>query len=53
MSSKGLCQPCWSGNQTQNLMQLAHNRGPYFDHWRKQMAASVGGILLDDSQKAS
>jgi hypothetical protein len=30
------------------LTQLRHHKGPYFDHWRRQMAASVGGVLLDD-----
>jgi len=35
-----------------NTIQLNAHRGPMFDHWRKQMAASVGGVLLDD-QKAS
>lgn len=31
-----------------NNDQLAAHAGPFFDHWRRQMAASVGGVLLDD-----
>lgn len=31
-------------------VQLAAHRGPYFEHWRRQMAASVGGVLVDDLQ---
>jgi hypothetical protein len=32
----------------ENGVQLAHHRGPYFDHWRRRMAASVGGAIIDD-----
>jgi hypothetical protein len=29
-------------------MQIREHRGPWFRHWRQQMARSVGGVLLDD-----
>ena len=29
-------------------MQLHTHDGPWFDHWRRAMAASVGGVLIDD-----
>lgn len=48
MSARGRCQPCWTANQVDNIRQLANHRGPYFKHWRQAMAASVGGVLLDD-----
>jgi hypothetical protein len=32
----------------ENILGIASHRGPYFKHWRQQMAASVGGVLLDD-----
>ena len=28
--------------------QINAHSGPFFLHWRRQMAASVGGRLLDD-----
>ena len=30
-----------------NAEQMRTHRGPYFQGWRKQTAASVGGVLLD------
>ena len=30
------------------VTQLRNHSGPHFDHWRKQMAACVGGVLLDE-----
>lgn len=27
---------------------MHYHRGPYFLHWRRAMAASVGGVLVDD-----
>lgn len=52
MSARGLCRECFSSNQTENIFQLSRHHGPYFDHWRRQMAASVGGALLDDQRSA-
>ena len=31
-----------------NVAQMMDRRGPNFDKWRRSMAASVGGVLLDD-----
>jgi hypothetical protein len=31
-----------------NIEQINAHSGPFFRHWRRQMAASVGGVLLDD-----
>lgn len=30
---------------------MHYHRGPYFDHWRRRMAASVGAVLVDDVLK--
>lgn len=48
LSKRGKCIDCaeWLMEQSQRGIN-AHN-GPYFLHWRRQMAASVGGRLLDD-----
>lgn len=27
---------------------LHYHRGPWFEHWRRQMALSVGALLVDD-----
>jgi hypothetical protein len=27
---------------------MHYHTGPYFKHWRRAMAASVGGVLVDD-----
>ncbi len=48
MSARGLCQDCWELNETENLTDLVHHSGPWFLHWRRRMAAAVGGVLLDD-----
>jgi hypothetical protein len=48
MSARGRCQACWEENERANLYQLAEHRGPYFEHWRRRSAASVGGVLIDE-----
>lgn len=52
ISGTGLCRKHSEERKNANNVQLNEHRGPYFDRWRRAMAASVGGILLDD-QKAS
>jgi hypothetical protein len=32
-------------------VQLAGHDGPVFDHWRVQIAASVGAVILDESRR--
>jgi hypothetical protein len=27
---------------------MHYHRGPYFERWRRAMAACVGGVLLED-----
>jgi hypothetical protein len=35
-----------------NSAQINAHDGPFFQHWRRQMAASVGGLLVDDLMRA-
>jgi hypothetical protein len=35
-----------------NVIGLSEHRGPEFLRWRRQVAASVGGVLLDDLPNA-
>jgi hypothetical protein len=48
MSARGKCQPCALQRQADNISQIHAHSGPFFRHWRRQMAASVGGVLLDE-----
>jgi hypothetical protein len=32
----------------ENAFALHRHAGPWFDHWRRQSAAAVGGVLLDE-----
>jgi hypothetical protein len=48
ISWRGKCRPCGLQRERDAIIQLAHHNGPMFDHWRARMAASVGGVLLDD-----
>lgn len=42
------CPECGESNLAENVHGLASHSGPAFDRWRRAMAASVGGVLLDD-----
>jgi hypothetical protein len=48
LSLTGLCPDCSESIQADALKQISEHRGPYFKLWRQRMAASVGGVLLDD-----
>lgn len=50
LSRTGLCLECGREKQRQALTQISEHRGPWFTYWRQRMAASVGGVLLDDVQ---
>lgn len=39
------CPSCGETAQLDNRRQLMAHQGPYFDHWRRQLAASVGATL--------
>jgi hypothetical protein len=48
LSKRGKCQECAHAVQRQAILEIRAHNGPYFKHWRQQMARSVGGVLLDD-----
>jgi len=48
LSHTRLCRPCWERREEENYDALTTRSGPYFHHWRTRIAASVGGVLLDD-----
>ena len=48
LSWTGLCGACGPAVFEQHNDQLHTHSGPWFTHWRRAMAASVGGVLLDD-----
>ncbi len=50
---RGYCIACGIARQHAEIDQLRAHSGPHFNHWRKQMAASVGGVLLDEREQAS
>jgi hypothetical protein len=52
LSKRGKCPGCGVWLIEENIRQLADHRGPFFAHWRRQVAASVGGVLLDDAPSA-
>ena len=43
----GNCMGCAMTRYQENQDQLASHSGPFFDHWRRRVAASVGVQLLD------
>ena len=48
LSNNRLCASCGGTRFGQNLVSMKTMSGPFAHHWRRQMAASVGGILLDE-----
>jgi hypothetical protein len=48
ITGTGLCVECALTLKNANAEQLRAHAGPYFDHWRRRVAASVGAALLDD-----
>lgn len=51
MSWAGLCSECAERRFHENADDLYYHRGPNFRKWRRGMAASVGGLLIDDVLK--
>lgn len=48
LTKRGNHSTCSAAIADAEIKQLRNHTGPHFEHWRRQMAASVGGILLDD-----
>lgn len=47
-SARGKCPACGLGHCVDNAIQLHEHDGPWFEHWRRKVAASVGAVLLDE-----
>ena len=43
-----LCYPCAKARVIENNDGISTHTGPAFTRWRRAMAASVGGVLVDD-----
>jgi hypothetical protein len=50
ISWTGKCARCAIAIASDNVLSLIEHKGPRFNAWRRGMAASVGGRLLDDVQ---
>ncbi len=48
ISQTGKCGDCARALLVSNIDQMRERSGPNFVRWRRAMAASVGGVLLDD-----
>lgn len=48
MSHTRLCPKCGPEVLAENVLQLVAHDGPRFKDWRRGVAASVGGVLIDD-----
>jgi hypothetical protein len=48
MSWTGQCPTCGTRALAENIIGLTNHSGPAFNRWRRAMAASVGGVLLDE-----
>lgn len=45
---RGYCIVCGTERHETEVREMHAHAGPYFEHWRRQMAASVGASLLDE-----
>lgn len=48
ISWRGFCESCYHERVEENVEGLHTHSGAPFLRWRRAMAASVGGVLLDD-----
>jgi hypothetical protein len=48
ISGTGRCIPCAIALAEANNEQLKAHDGPFFQHWRRQSAAALGALLVDE-----
>lgn len=51
LSARGKCRDCGLGIAVHNMICLNEHRDAPFQQWRRNMAACVGGVLLDDNRE--
>jgi hypothetical protein len=51
MSARYKCRECGIGRCIDNALALHAHKGPYFEHWRRRVAASVGALLVDEASE--
>ena len=51
LSVRGKCEECRNALVLANHVGLRMHTGPFFDHWRRQHAAAVGGVLIDELEQ--
>jgi hypothetical protein len=49
MSARYKCRFCGVEHCVENALSLNAHKGPYFEHWRRRVAASVGALLVDEA----
>jgi predicted RNA-binding Zn-ribbon protein involved in translation (DUF1610 family) len=50
-SARGKCPSCGHGRMIENVHAMRARSGPSWLRWRRAMAASVGGQLVDDKRE--
>jgi hypothetical protein len=50
-SARGKCPNCGHGRMIENVHAMRARSGPNWLRWRRAMAASVGGVILDDKRE--
>jgi hypothetical protein len=50
LSHTRLCVPCGKARLAAAIVEQKQHRGPTFQHWRRQIAASVGAVVLDSDR---
>jgi hypothetical protein len=53
ISWTGKCGDCGVKVMTENVVQMYAHSGPNWTKWRRAMAASVGGRLIDDVRESA
>lgn len=51
LSARYRCVDCGEGRMLSNVRELKAHTGPAFLRWRRGVAAGVGAILLDDTDR--
>ncbi len=52
ISNRGYCSKCGPEVRERANDEMHYHTGEYFKRWRRAMAASVGGVLVDDILEA-